>query len=78
MKKVKEQSYGFHHFKFLYLKVLTKENELITGGSLYLFGKKCFTIAISNGLWTDENGKPYNFKIIDNVLYARYVSIGFD
>ena len=78
MKKLKEKTYGGKGFEFRYLKVVTDENEFITGGSLYLFGKKCFTIAISNGLWTDENGKPYNFKIINNVLYARYVSIGFD
>lgn len=77
LRKMKEKRLLYKGFGFHYLDALTNQNETIKGGSLYLFRKQCLTIAISNALWTKENGEPYNFGIKDNVIFIRKFSIGF-
>lgn len=77
VKKLKEKTFYYKGFGFYYVDALTNENETIKGVSLYLFGKQCITIALSNVLWTKKDGKPYNFKIEDTVLFIRKIAIGF-
>lgn len=77
VRKIKEKAYYFKGFGFHYVSALTNENETIKGGSLYLFGKQSPTIAVSNGYWTGNNGKPYKFKFKDRKLFMGKVAIGF-
>ena len=77
IKKMKERSHYFKGFGFYYVSALTNENETIKGGSLYIFGKQSPTIAVCNGYWTDEKGKPYKFKIKDREIFIWKVAIAF-
>lgn len=77
MKQMKEKAYYFKGFGFHYVSALTNENETIKGGSLYLFGKQSATIAVSNGYWTDSDGKPYKFKFKSGKLFLGKIAIGF-
>lgn len=77
LQKMKEKRFLCKGFGFHYLDVLTNQNETIKGGSLYLFGKQCLTIAISNTLWCKENGEPYKLGIENSVVFIGKFSIGF-
>ena len=46
----------YHGFGFRYVRAITDENDVIKGGSLYVFRKQILTIAISNTEWVGEDG----------------------
>ena len=67
----------FYGFGFRYAEGVTDENELIKGFSVYAFGRQTLTFALADVDWVDSDGKPYNFKLDDKVLYVKKLAIGF-
>lgn len=76
IQEIKRKNFLFKGFGFRYVKARTNENDLISGGSLYVCGKQVITVAISNTKWVDEQGIPYNFKFDEKVLYIGKLAIG--
>lgn len=76
MKVLKKWKFNFILFYFMYLSVLTDENDLIKGFSfIFPFGR--FTITLANTLWIDENDKPFYIGRDKEVFYFFKMSFSY-
>lgn len=73
--KRKDKVYSLKPFVFQYIDAITEDDEIIRGGGIYFLDKHILTIAHCNNLWIDEEGKPYNFRVSDNILFLRKFAI---
>lgn len=55
---------------------ITDEQDVIKGGTFYLFNKKVFTVALANTDWVDDSGEIYKFKKQGSVLFVRKLALG--
>ena len=76
MTHVNKKDYRILGFGFVYAKTIINENDVISGGSLFVFNKQIFTIAISDTNWSDCYGEPYRFKLDGRVLFIGRIAIG--
>lgn len=73
MKKISKKDYRILGTGVVFVKAQTDENEIIVGGSLYLFGFQTLTVAIANKPWVNEKGQVMNFERQGSVLFIRKV-----
>lgn len=76
MQQRTEKSFIRKGFGFSIATAVTSEGDVIKGGGVFMFDKQMLTVAISNTVWTDDDGNPYRLKLCNKVLFMHKLAIG--
>lgn len=75
MKKISRSDYRILGTGVVFAKGKTDGNEIVVGGSLYLFSFLTLTVAVASKPWVNEKGQIMNFERQGSVLFIRRLAL---